>query len=56
MREERFEVPVAGGVLVGHRGGDGPPALLQVALIQNCGHFLWLEQPGELLRALDSLR
>ncbi len=28
MREERFEVPVAGGVLAGHRGGDGPPALL----------------------------
>ena len=28
MREEPFEVPVAGGVLAGHRGGDGPPALL----------------------------
>jgi pimeloyl-ACP methyl ester carboxylesterase len=28
MREERFEVPAAGGILAGHRGGDGPPALL----------------------------
>jgi len=26
--EEQFEVPVADGVLVGHRGGDGPPALV----------------------------
>jgi pimeloyl-ACP methyl ester carboxylesterase len=28
MQEEPFEVPVAGGVLRGHRGGDGRPALL----------------------------
>lgn len=28
MREERFEIPVGGGVLVGHRGGEGPPALV----------------------------
>ncbi|MBI4172546.1 MAG: alpha/beta hydrolase [Actinobacteria bacterium] len=28
MREEPFEVPVAGGALAGHRGGEGPPALL----------------------------
>ncbi len=28
MDEEWFEVPVAGGVLSGHRGGEGPPALL----------------------------
>ena len=28
MREERFEVPVAGGLLAGHRGGEGAPALL----------------------------
>jgi pimeloyl-ACP methyl ester carboxylesterase len=26
--EQPFEVPVEQGVLVGHRGGDGPPALL----------------------------
>jgi pimeloyl-ACP methyl ester carboxylesterase len=26
--EERFEAPVAGGVLVGRRGGEGPPALV----------------------------
>jgi pimeloyl-ACP methyl ester carboxylesterase len=28
MSEERFEVPVCGGVLAGHRGGAGSPALL----------------------------
>lgn len=28
MQEERFDVAVADGVLVGHRGGDGRPALL----------------------------
>jgi proline iminopeptidase len=28
LHEEPFEVPVAGGVLSGHRGGDGRPALL----------------------------
>ncbi|MGZ4382515.1 MAG: alpha/beta fold hydrolase [Gaiellaceae bacterium] len=28
MKEERFVVAVAGGALSGHRGGDGPPALL----------------------------
>ncbi len=28
MREERFRVPVEGGELHGHRGGDGPPALV----------------------------
>jgi pimeloyl-ACP methyl ester carboxylesterase len=28
MAEEWFEAPVAGGVLAGHHGGDGPPALL----------------------------
>ncbi len=28
MKEQRFEVPVGDGVLVGHRGGEGPPALV----------------------------
>lgn len=28
MSEEPFAVPVGDGVLAGHRGGDGPPALL----------------------------
>jgi pimeloyl-ACP methyl ester carboxylesterase len=28
VREEPFRVPVQGGELWGHRGGDGPPALL----------------------------
>ncbi len=28
MTEQPFEVPVDGGVLVGHRGGQGPPALV----------------------------
>jgi proline iminopeptidase len=28
VREEQFTVPVGDGVLVGHRGGAGPPALL----------------------------
>ena len=28
MNEERFDVPIEGGVLVGHRRGEGPPALL----------------------------
>jgi len=28
MHEQGFRVPVAGGMLAGHRGGDGPPALL----------------------------
>jgi len=28
VQEERFEIPAADGELVGHRGGDGPPALL----------------------------
>lgn len=28
MSERPFEVPIEPGVLVGHRGGDGPPALL----------------------------
>ncbi len=34
MREEQFEVPVAGGVLAGHRGGDGSPALLLLRAYQ----------------------
>ncbi len=28
MREEPFSVPVGEGALAGHRGGDGPPALI----------------------------
>jgi proline iminopeptidase len=28
VKEQPFEVPVADGMLVGHRGGDGPPALV----------------------------
>ncbi len=28
MHEEPFQVSIAGGVLCGHRGGDGPPTLL----------------------------
>jgi len=28
VREEPFSVPVGGGVLAGHRGGEGPPALI----------------------------
>ena len=28
MREETFELPIHGGVLRGHRGGDGTPAVL----------------------------
>jgi len=28
LTEQLFEVPVADGVLVGHRGGEGPPALV----------------------------
>ena len=28
MTEQPFEVPVEDGVLVGHRGGEGPPALV----------------------------
>jgi hypothetical protein len=42
MREERFEAPVDGGSLSGHRGGDGRPALLLHGgpAIRVCGRAL----------------
>ena len=50
MQEAPFRVPVRGGELHGHYGGDGA----RVDTIPHCGHFPWLERPGELRRHVES--
>jgi hypothetical protein len=56
--EQPFRVAVADGELAGHRGGDGPPALVPGArpdVIAGCGHFPWWGTPGETGRAVREL-
>jgi pimeloyl-ACP methyl ester carboxylesterase len=66
----RYEVAVDGGTLVGDHHGEGIPALLPprsatetaaltpgvlVATMRDCGHFPWVDRPGEFRAAVERL-